>query len=341
MNQRLTPRDALKDLLQGILPTRPLFLPIVFGLGAKIENTPLPAYLTNPTKITNSQRQIRTRLRSDGVSCYFDPNLEAEALGATIEWPTSEEPPTQHWPNNPKKGELPNNLRAPEEAAKHPRVKVAIEVIQRLKSLLRDEPLLQAGVSGPFTLAAQLTQQTKRDPISRDDLPDAAIELAAATITQIVTKLAEAGAHIIFVREEILPDLTPQTAEAWSATLAPAINIIRFYQALPVLQITNHQAFAGNSAAIFQQAWDCVLCPTLTAPEDLTIRSAAAQSSAPIGIALPTAAFQSDEPAAANFRQSLHTIINNVHPTLITTAQDVPAKTDIKQLQKLWEEIHR
>ena len=237
MDQRLTPRDALKGLLQGIVPARPLFLPIVFALGAKIENTPLPAYLTNPTKITNAQRQIHTRLRSDGVSCYFDPNLEAEALGAIISRSANDDPPTSHWRSN---------LRTPEEAANHPRVKVATEVIQRLKSLLRDEPLLQAGVNGPFTVAAQLAQQTGRESINREDLPEAAIELAAATITQIATKLAEAGAQVIFIREEILPTLTTQTAEAWSATLAPAINIIRFYQALPVLQITSPQAFAEN-----------------------------------------------------------------------------------------------
>ena len=332
MDQRLTPRDALKGLLQGIVPARPLFLPIVFALGAKIENTPLPAYLANPTKITNAQRQIHTRLRSDGVSCYFDPNLEAEALGAIISRSANDDPPTSHWRSN---------LRTPEEAANHPRVKVATEVIQRLKSLLRDEPLLQAGVNGPFTVAAQLAQQTGRESINREDLPEAAIELAAATITQIATKLAEAGAQVIFIREEILPTLTTQTAEAWSATLAPAINIIRFYQALPVLQITSPQAFAENSPAILQQNWDCVLCATLADARNETFPAATTETAPPRGIAIPTTAFQSDESTTQNFRQSLHTIINNVHPVVITTAQDVPASTDIKQLQKLWEEIHR
>ncbi|MGA7853797.1 MAG: uroporphyrinogen decarboxylase family protein [Candidatus Acidiferrales bacterium] len=327
-----TPRQTLKDLLQGTPPRHPLFLPILFNLGAKIENTPLPAYLTNPTKISSAQRQIRARVRSDGVACYFDPNLEAEALGATLEWSEDNQSAAAHWPQN---------LRSPEEAAKHPRVTAAAEVIHRLKSLLRDEPLLLAGVSGPFTLAARLTQQSGRESISSDNLQDSAVELAAATITQIAIKLVEAGADVIFIREDLLPALTPQTAETWASTLAPAINIIRFYQALPVLQITNPQAFAQNSAAILQQSWDCTLCPTLPASEATTFQSAAAQSSAPIGIALPSAAFQSDEPAAETFRQSLHTIINDVHPALITTAEDVPASTDVKQLSKLWEEIHR
>jgi Uroporphyrinogen decarboxylase (URO-D) len=341
MDQRLTPRDALKDLLQGASPQRPLFLPIIFALGAKIENISMRAYLANPTKITNALRQIRKRVHSDGVSCYFDPNLEAEALGATLEWPANDEPPKLHWPHHPKKGELPNNLRAPEEASKHPRVKVAVEVIQRLKSLLRDEPLLQAGVSGPFTLATQLTQQTGKESTNPDDLAEAAVELAAATITQLATKLVEAGANVILIREEILPKLTPQAAEAWAATLAPAINIIRFYQAVPVLQITSSQAFTENSSAIIQQTWDSVLCPTLPEEPNATFPRAAYQPTPPLGFAIPTVAFQSDESKARNFCQSLHIIINDVRPALITTATDVSATTGLKQLSTLWEEIHR
>ena len=146
----------LKGLLQGTPPPRPLFLPIVFSLGAKVENLPLRAFLCNATKITNSLRQIRTHLRSDGVSCYFDPYLEAEALGATLQYAADDQRPALQWPRVAKAGELPENLRSPEDAAKSPRVTVAVEVLQRLKSLMRDEPLLCAGVAGPFTLAAHL-----------------------------------------------------------------------------------------------------------------------------------------------------------------------------------------
>ncbi len=79
-----TPRQIAKGLLKGIVPARPLFLPIVFSLGAKVENVPLGMFLRNPTKIASSLRQIRSHLRSDGVACYFDPYLEVEALGATL-----------------------------------------------------------------------------------------------------------------------------------------------------------------------------------------------------------------------------------------------------------------
>ncbi len=92
-----------------------------------------------PTKITNSLRQIRTHLRSDGVACYFDPYLEAEALGATSQYVAEDQSPTLQWPHRAEPGELPENVRSPEDTAKSARVAVAVEVIQRLKSLMRDD----------------------------------------------------------------------------------------------------------------------------------------------------------------------------------------------------------
>src|SRR5260370_38292 len=118
----------------------------------------------------------------------YRPHPQREALGPIPQWPADDKPATLRWPNQSEKHELPPGLRSPEEAAKHPRGGVAVEVIQRLKSVLRDEPLLLAGVSGPFTLAAQLLQLTQSEVTRRDDLPADAVELAAATITHIATK---------------------------------------------------------------------------------------------------------------------------------------------------------
>jgi len=332
----------LKGLLQGTPPPRPLFLPIVFSLGAKVENLPLRAFLCNATKITNSLRQIRTHLRSDGVSCYFDPYLEAEALGATLQYAADDQRPALQWPRVAKAGELPENLRSPEEAAKSPRVTVAVEVLQRLKSLLRDEPLLLAGVSGPFTLAAHLLDLRPADAPPREDFSDDALELAAATITQIATKFVEAGANVILIQENIFPVLSTEHCDAWAESLAPAFNIIRFYEALPVLLFNDPISFAANRKLIYAQKWDCVLCPALPASASNAAEIAPPSARANIGIALPTAPFQpAASSSAENFAQSLHTIMMELGPVLVTTAGDVPASTDIKLLAKVGEAIRR
>jgi hypothetical protein len=76
----------IRAMLQGEPLPRPLLLPIVFSLGARMENLSLQAFLANATKIANSQRQIRNVLGLDGVTCCYDPYLEADALGFELEW---------------------------------------------------------------------------------------------------------------------------------------------------------------------------------------------------------------------------------------------------------------
>ena len=165
MTESLTPRQMAKRLLQGDRLPRPLFLPIVFTLGARVENLPLHAFLGNATKVSNSLRNIRSHLQSDGVACYFDPYLETEALGGQLQWEKDDLPPSVLWPGSSGRGALPQGLRDPEVAVRSGRVGVAAEVIRRLKSLLRDDPLLMAGVAGPFTLADVAARHRDIDPI--------------------------------------------------------------------------------------------------------------------------------------------------------------------------------
>src|SRR3984893_16758198 len=115
MAENSTPHQILRDLLHGSTAFRSLFVPIVFALGARIENLSLRTFLANPTKISNSLRQTRPHLRSDGVSCYFDPLVEAEPLGATLEWRSDNEPPNLQWSSVHEPGQLPGGLRSPEE----------------------------------------------------------------------------------------------------------------------------------------------------------------------------------------------------------------------------------
>ena len=323
----------MKGLLQGNPQPRPLIVPIVFSLGAKIENLPFDAYLDNPTKISNALRQIRTQLRSDGVSCYFDPFLEAEALGGAPQWDDANQNRSIHWPGAAQKCRLPERLRSPEEAANSPRVRAAVEVIRRLNSLLRDESLLMAGVAGPFTLAAQLTQFDLGEMRRGEEPSEAALELSAAAITKIASAFVEAGANLIFIQEETLPTLSPSTCQNWESLLAPVFNIIRFYEALPVLQISAHAARAENVEAILQQSWDAVLC---SASEKFVGRVKELNENFIFGFAVPLGSSEASDSIDARFPG-----IANSKLALLTTDGDVPVATDLKRLTSVFDSIAR
>jgi hypothetical protein len=333
MTERITPRQIVKDLLHGNPPPRPLIVPIVFALGAKIESLPLRTFLDNPTKISNAIRQVRTHLRTDGVSCYFDPHLELEALGVAPQWDAASQTATLLWPDDSRKGELPSGLKSPEDAAASPRLKTAVEVVRRLKVLLRDEPLLLAGVAGPFTLAARLTQLDTSELLRGKEPSEAALEVAAATITKIAAALLEAGANVIFIREELFPPLTQENAQAWASLLGPVFNIARFYEALPVLQLGGEAATSPNVELILQQQLDAIVCIPATAE---AIGAAGKIASASLGIAIPAALLEADDTPEGAYAE-----ISNLKPALLTTDGDVPVTTDLKRLMRTFDSISR
>jgi len=330
-----------KGLLNGIVPPRPLFLPIVFSLGAKVENVPLGVFLGNPTKISNALRQMRTHLRSDGVACYFDPYLEVEALGATLERISDDQAPAIHWPGPARMGELPEGLRSPEEVASGGRVPVAVEVIRRLNALANRDFLLMAGVTGPLTLAARITQLEQKKSLQSEELSEAAQELAASVVTQMASTFLEAGADTITIQEEIVSALSAESCDAWANLLAPTINVVRFYEAIPLLHLPCAPSPHENWDLIFRRPWDCVKCAPADVIASRRREGLPTTDGAPFGIALPLDEFRTEGASGMSAFQDIQTWISDVRPSIVTTAGDVPVTTDMKHLIKVFKEVPR
>lgn len=341
MAESPTPRQMVKGLLQGIRPARPLFLPILFSLGARIENVPMQEFLSNPTKISNSLRRIRAQVQSDGVACYFDSSLELEALGATLQWTLDGQQHSIRWPGRADKGQLPEEIRPAEQAAKSGRVAVAIEVIQRLNTLVRDESLLMAGVTGPFTLAARMMRMEAGETLLFENFSMVALEIAAALITQISSAYVSAGANLIFIQEEILPALTSENCDLLAALLSPAINVIRFYEALPVLRLPEGESSQARESVIFGRDWNCAICTDLQAQLSPASRGIVAWGTTPRGVALPLELFQTEGPAGEERYPPFKDFLSEMRPAIVTTAGDVPAGTALKQVLKLLENVPR
>ena len=336
-----TPRQMAKGLLNGVVPPRPLFLPIVFSLGAKVENVPLATFLGNPAKISSALRQTRGPLGTDGVACYFDPYLEVEALGATLQRPSDGQSPTIRWPQSARMGELPEKLRTPEEAAKSGRVPVAVEVIKRMNALPNRDFLLMAGVTGPLTLAGWITQLEHKKDLRSVDSSNAAQELASSVVTQMASTFLEAGADLIMIQEEIVPAGSAECIDVWADLLAPTINIVRFYEAIPVLRIPDAPSLLENWDAIFQRQWDCVVTVPLADLVQKREHGPLKADGATLGIAMPVDVFRPDGKDGDALRQNLQPMISELRPALLTTAEDVPVGTDMKHLIKVLEAVPR
>ena len=336
MAENAAPYEIVKGLLGGTAPPRPLFLPIVFSHAARIENVPLRSFLTNPTKISNSLRQVRARLRSDGVTCYFDPFLESEALGATLEWPAQEGPPSLRWPRT-KASEPAAISGSAARPVDQGRVPVAVEVIRRLKATLRTDGLLMAAVTGPLTLAASLAGLDAKN--DRPHIPESDLDRATSVIAPIATAFLEAGTSTILIREDFLPTMSDDGFADWCSRLAPIVNIVRFYRALPVLLLGCAKGVTANRDRFLAASWDCVLCPVVDRGTPANLLSQLGPLA--FGLALAPDMFKAG-PTAADFDSWVREIVSEARPAVLTTAGDVPAAVDIERLNNLWEDLqHR
>lgn len=336
MEAGFTPRRAAKDLLAGVVPGRPLWLPIVFSLGAKVENVPPEVYRASPGKIAGALGQMRGPLSADGVSCYFDSWLEVEALGAALTRTEDGEVTGVRWPGGAERGKLPGALPDAREAAGRGRIPTALEVVRRMNAVPGREFLLMTGASGPLTLAARLAGFRSEEGWQPEDLPAEAGELAAAVVTELATRLVEAGSDLVVFREEFLPKLSGETAEAWAGLVAPAINVVRFYEALPVLQLAHAASVVANRDLIAAQTWDSVLCLPFEAArrgalEELPLR----------GLALPEDALRTGEAEGRELTSFLRLLLGKRETALVMTAADVAWTTDIKRLAQVGAEATR
>lgn len=313
-----SPRTRIKALLKGEQCGSPLLMPIVFSLGSRLENVPLREFLGNPTKIANALRQIRATLKVDGICCYFDPLLEIEALGAQLDW-------TAEAARLVSPG---FSARAADDSAENivsqGRVPVVIEVLKRAKLMLRDEPALMVRVTGPLTLASQLTGGDKHEaPNPR------IVERCAGIASALVRSYLDAGADVIFLVENSLPAQVSDFCDLWAGLLDPIINVTKFYEALPVLVLDDPYVTAETLSLITGRSWDCALCPSVSAARLLPADHWTSSSSA-IGMVLDTgSAMQSLE---GDVWARCHDQWQEAKTILLTTTEDISSAVNLKQL---------
>lgn len=301
----------IKAWIRGEQLPRPLIMPVLFSLGARLENLPLRDFQSNPTKISNALRQIRSVLKVDGLTCYFDPFLEAEALGCKREWRAGGScnlAPTAF----SSADDLRQSLKPPDSLAGQGPIPVACEVVKRLKVMLKDEPALMARVTGPFTLAAQLLGKTEENT----EVPQDVVEFAAEATAAVTKAFLEAGADVILFAESFWPANAPELQASYASLLAPIFNVIRFFEAMPVLL---GPAELASNDEILSLASDCVLCQPLSG-------SRPPQTSG-FGVVLPAAAFAEED---KDWEASLRVLAGSQQPVLITSTGDIPASTDLK-----------
>ena len=225
----MMPIPIVKALIQGQPPARRLFVPLIFALAAKLENILLPNFVSNPTKIANSLVALYQRLRPDGVTCYFDLFIVAQALGCKLDWSTGT--PVMERPS--RETALKMLRHVPGEVRQQGRLPVALEVVHRLQGTLRNGPALVVGLPGPLRVAQQLFGKEILQEIAEED--DDALDSfeSLVEITLFVTQaFCLAGTHVLYFDEL---DVPLEFLSNWEDMTVALWKTVRFHGALPVL----------------------------------------------------------------------------------------------------------
>src|SRR2546421_7313908 len=235
------PRSIVKALIQGQPPARRLFVPLIFTLAAKLEDVPLSNFVVNPTKIANSLAAIYQCLRLDGVPCYYDLFLVAEALGCQLNLSTS--PPALERPTRETALKM---LQQRGDVKRRGRLPVALEVVHRLLGTLRSGPALVIGLPGPLRVAQQLFGQDVLRELAEGD--DDALD-SFETLVEITLSVAQAfclaGTHLLYFDEL---DVPVEFLPGWQETMVAVWKTVRFHGALPVLSTPQALQIETNSS---------------------------------------------------------------------------------------------
>jgi len=191
-----------------------------------------------------------------------------------------------------------------------------------------------AGVTGLFSIASLLTGDSAQ--ACQYDLSSPVFEFASSLVTKIASMYVESGANAIFFVENVLPLLSADQYEQWASWLAPASNIVRFYEALPVLLLAGANSAAAASSSLLKCEWDCILCPNV---HDLGSGVAPPLNRQP-GMASPLEIFNSGE-ASADPMIQVKEVFSAFQPVAVTTAGDLPPSVDLKIASRVLGELRQ
>jgi len=227
-----------KSLVRGAfeaaeLPRLP-FIPWVFTHAARLEQVPVRRMYSDPTQYTKCLQNAQKLYGYDGIAGGFDASLEMELCGRPANWGGDYEAPTV----SPNPGFDMGRLKDidVENAAKTGRFATVIESLKRINKVSGPNLALAAVVTGPLTLTAGLTGRDPRKELAeRPEEAMSAIQSAAGFLLKVVQIYCQLEPDIIAVTEKLLPVFPPAQLSWLRSTFLPFVNMVRFYNAFPVL----------------------------------------------------------------------------------------------------------
>jgi hypothetical protein len=223
-------RDRFRSTIQVMNAGRPVFLPLIYGLAARIEQVPLMDMVLDPTYYANLLDGAYKLLKHDAIITNFDPSLEAEIFGAQVEWKSDYDlPQITDWAScGLETASLETSGRIP----------IMLEAIKRLVQTRGKEAAIVGAVTGPCSLARMIADKAK---LEKEYQFEEVIALTGNQLTKLVRSLCDAKVDAILIREDLLGE---NYRTEWLAREKPytgiyttIFNLTKFYNISALLMV--------------------------------------------------------------------------------------------------------
>lgn len=222
--------DSFKKTMQVANNGRPVFVPIVYRLAARIEQTSLSDMVSDPTIYTNTLEGAFKLLNQDAIITSFDPTLEAEIFGCQVEWQGDYDlPAVSGWMERELSGASLENSQ---------RLAVLLESTKRLIQTRGREVAIIGVITGPCSLA--LNVGNNASPY-REYPFEEIVALVSGQLTKYMRDLGEVKVNAIIIREDLLGEKYYEEfmahEKAYTDAYATLFNLTRFYNLTGLLMV--------------------------------------------------------------------------------------------------------
>ncbi len=184
--------------------------PLLGAPGSKLTNTTLKENLVNADTQFKSLYELYKRFEPDAMLPYMDLTVEADNLGLDINFPENDNPAVCS--HSVKTAE---DFKAIKENYKgiDDRMRVFIDVVNKMKKELPSSVSVLGYVIGPFTLVGELmgVEGASMATIMNPDLVKAELEFCNQVISDYSNALFDAGADGLVVLEPTAMLLSPKS----------------------------------------------------------------------------------------------------------------------------------
>ncbi len=320
MDREITSKQLVRGVFESVdLPRLP-FVPWVFTHAARLEQIIVRDMFDDPTRYSRCLQNTRKLYDYDAITGSFDPSLELEICGSSIDWKGDFEAPNVK-PDPYFDFSRLKNVDV-ERISKTGRFGTVIESLRRINMVSGKNTALAAVVSGPLTVASSLIGiNLVQDFMENSEQVVKIIEATAAYILKIVQVYSQLQLDIIAIADRLLATLPPVLLTKMHSFLSPVVNTIKFYNAYSVL-LPGDASFEKLSD-IIDLGFDGIV---VSAIQDNTWTKIKSGRNCVLGKAIPSCLFNTGKNELQEYLETY--LSGSITPgVFLTTDWEVPSDT--------------